>query len=123
MKTKWLLLAALVFTVNVMQAQERPVLETTEVEEDITPRTRTSTVAPPPPPPPPPPARNTEEIFRVVENMPRYYGAECDEKQSKQAKKECSMQEMLNFIYGNLKYPAIAKENKVDWHWLLPFSR
>ncbi|WP_367388082.1 energy transducer TonB [Lewinella sp. LCG006] len=70
---------------------------------------------PPPPPPPPPPARSGfEEIFKVVEEMPRYGKAECEAMATKNEKQECAKEAMLSFIYGNLQYPPLAKEHDVE---------
>lgn len=66
--------------------------------------------APPPPPPPPPP--KVEEIFKVVEDMPRFPG--CESEGDKAAKQQCATKKMLEFIYKNIKYPAIARENGVE---------
>jgi protein TonB len=69
-------------------------------------------VAPPPPPPPPPPPA-VKEIFKVVEEMPRFMGCENVDGDIK-AKKACSDRKMLEFIYQNIKYPKIARENGVE---------
>ena len=45
-----------------------------------------------------------EEIFKVVEEMPRFVGCE-DAEMSLKEKNECSKKKMLEFIYTNLKYP------------------
>ena len=67
---------------------------------------------PPPPPPPPPPEPEVDEIFKVVEEMPRFPG--CENKGSAAEKKACADKKMLEFIYKNIKYPAIARENGVE---------
>jgi periplasmic protein TonB len=67
--------------------------------------------APPPPPPPPPPPKE-EEIFVIAEDMPRFPG--CEDLPSKKEKEECAQKNMLEFIYANIKYPAIARENGVE---------
>lgn len=67
---------------------------------------------PPPPPPPPPPAPKVEEIFKVVESMPRFPG--CEHLESVAERNKCSQANMVNFIYKNLKYPAIARENAIE---------
>lgn len=67
---------------------------------------------PPPPPPPPPPEPKVEEIFKVVEDMPRFPG--CEDLPSKEERKQCADKKMLEFIYKNIKYPAIARENGVE---------
>jgi len=68
--------------------------------------------APPPPPPPPPPKVDEEEIFKVVEDQPSFPG--CENISDKAEKKKCADEKMLQFIYGNIKYPAIARENGVE---------
>lgn len=68
--------------------------------------------APPPPPPPPPPVEEEEEIFKVVEDQPAFPG--CQDISDKAEKKKCAETKMLQFIYSNIKYPAIARENGVE---------
>lgn len=68
--------------------------------------------APPPPPPPPPPALEVKEIFKVVEDMPRFPG--CEDLPTTDEKKACSQTRMLEFIYKNIKYPAIARDNNIS---------
>ena len=68
---------------------------------------------PPPPPPPPPPKPKVEEIFKVVEENPRFPGCE-DLAGSKEEKEKCSKEKLLEFIYKNIKYPAIARENGIQ---------
>jgi protein TonB len=53
-----------------------------------------------------------EEIFKVVEQMPLFPG--CEDLGSYAEKKQCADKKMLEFIYGNIKYPAIARENGVE---------
>jgi protein TonB len=74
---------------------------------------------PPPPPPPPPPAPDEDEIFKVVEEMPRFPG--CDNEPTVEAKKACADKKMLEFIYKNIKYPAIARENGVEGTAVITF--
>lgn len=74
---------------------------------------------PPPPPPPPPPAPEVEEIFKVVEEMPRFPG--CENESTAEAKKACADKKMLEFIYKNIKYPAIARENGVEGTAVITF--
>ncbi len=76
----------------------------------------TEVIAPPkpaaPPPPPPPPPPKEEEIFVIAEDMPRFPG--CENLGSKKEKEECAQKKMLEFIYANIKYPPIARENGVE---------
>ncbi len=75
--------------------------------------------APPPPPPPPPPKKEPDEIFKVVEEMPTFPG--CEHITDKAARKACVDQKLLEFIYSNIKYPAIARENGVEGMVVITF--
>lgn len=90
---------------------EETKFESQDVEEETTVVAPVAVVAPPPPPPPPPPP--TDEIFKVVEQMPRFPGCE-DMKGTDKEKEECAKKKLLEFIYANLKYPAIARENGIE---------
>ena len=68
--------------------------------------------APPPPPPPPPPEPKVREIFKVVEEMPRFPG--CEDLGTMAEKKACADKKMLEFIYANVRYPSIARENGIE---------
>ena len=98
-----------------------------EIEfEDMTVEEETKVEAPPeepkeekPPPPPPPPKEEepeeeeTDEIFTIVQQMPRFPGCE-DIGGSDDDKKKCAEKKMLEFIYKNIKYPSIARENGIE---------
>ena len=62
------------------------------------------------PPVPLPPAE--EEIYKVVEEMPRFPGCVNDIPDRK--KEECSKELMLEYIYNNLIYPIQAKEENIE---------
>ncbi|MFN7115397.1 MAG: energy transducer TonB [Saprospiraceae bacterium] len=64
------------------------------------------------PPPPPPPVAEEEEIFKVVEEAPRFPG--CDDLATIQDKQACANKKLLEFIYKNIEYPAIARENNIE---------
>lgn len=66
----------------------------------------------PPPPPPPPSEPEAEEIFKVVEEMPRFPG--CENLATTDERKACADKKMLQFIYDNIQYPAIARENGIE---------
>ena len=76
--------------------------------------------APPPPPPPPPPEPEVEEIFKVVEQMPRFPGCE-DQGGSDQEKYQCAQKKLLEYVYKNIKYPAIARENGIEGRVVIQF--
>ena len=57
-------------------------------------------------------AQETEEIFQIVEQMPRFPG--CEELQTLREKKECSEQKFMEYINENLEYPEEAIKNKTE---------
>lgn len=63
-------------------------------------------------PPPPKVEEVIEEVFSIVEEMPRFPG--CDMEGTYEAKKACADKKMLEFIYENVKYPSVARENNVE---------
>lgn len=75
--------------------------------------------APPPPPPPPQMEDNDREIFKVVEESPTFPG--CEAVEEKQARQKCAEELMLQFIYKNIQYPMIARENGVEGMVVLKF--
>ena len=61
-----------------------------------------------------------EEIFKVVEQMPRFPGCE-DTAGDQAAKKTCADTKLLQFIQKNIKYPAIARENGIQGRCFVTF--
>lgn len=59
-----------------------------------------------------------EAIFKVVEDMPRFPGCE-NKGLNKTEVRKCADAEVLKFVYGNLKYPKIARENGVEGRAIL----
>lgn len=80
----------------------------------------TKAAAAPPPPPPPPPKPVVEEIFKVVEQMPRFAGCE-DLAGSDAEKKTCAEKKMLEFVYEHIKYPNVARENGIEGMVVIQF--
>jgi len=70
------------------------------------------TPPPPPPPPPPPMAEEAKEIFVVVEDMPTFPG--CDNLPDRAARKACSDEKLMAYLYENVSYPNIARENGIE---------
>ncbi|MBK9734902.1 MAG: energy transducer TonB [Saprospiraceae bacterium] len=99
--------------------EEAPKFLNQEVTEETKIETPAFVPKAPPPPPPPPPKAVEEEIFKVVEQMPRFPG--CEDKGTDKEKDDCAKKKMLEFIYANLKYPAIARENGVEGGVVLQF--
>lgn len=74
---------------------------------------------PPPPPLPLPPA--AEEIFKVVEEMPRFPGCEHIKGTSKKIE-DCAKEKMLEYIYDNLFYPKEALEQELQGIAVIQFT-
>jgi len=89
--------------------------QTLENEMDEQKRKKTPPVALPEDVSPP-----LDEIFKVVEQMPRFPGCE-DEPGDNKAKEECAKQKMNRFIYGNLQYPEKAKAAKIEGMCVIQF--
>ncbi|WP_235296192.1 TonB family protein [Portibacter marinus] len=53
------------------------------------------------------------EIFKIVEEMPRFPGCE-DIEGTEKDKEQCAKQKMLEFIYTNLKYPKKDREAGIE---------
>lgn len=69
-------------------------------------------IPPPPPPPLPPPAPKVEQIFKVVERMPRFPG--CEDQGSKEEKDSCAQEKLKKFVQDQLQYPEEAKAKGVE---------
>ncbi len=59
------------------------------------------------------------EVFKVVEEMPRFPG--CEDLETQAEKKKCADAKMLDYIYANLVYPAEAIEKNVAGMVVLQF--
>ncbi|MFT6321529.1 MAG: protein TonB [Granulosicoccus sp.] len=62
-----------------------------------------------------------EKNFKVINDLPRFPGCEGRGK-SKKELKECSDNEMLKFIYSNLKYPGKARAEKTEGRVIAQFT-
>jgi len=49
-----------------------------------------------------------DEVFKIVEEMPRFPG--CEELEEPQAREKCAQKRLLEFVYQNIKYPKTAKD-------------
>jgi len=94
-----------IFEEEDVEFMDQTVEEETVIEEEL------YVEAPPPPPPPPEP--EIEEIFKVVEQMPRFPGCD-DAGGSNEEKYACAQKKLLEYVYKNVKYPAIARENGIQ---------
>lgn len=48
------------------------------------------------------------DVYKIVEEMPRFPG--CEDLGTKPQKEDCATRKMLEFIYGNLQTPELARE-------------
>lgn len=73
-------------------------------------------------PPPLPKKKESEvdEIFAIVEEMPRFPGCDAS-KLSKVELKKCSEKKMFAYFAKNIKYPVIAKENDIQGRVVVQF--
>ena len=58
------------------------------------------------------------EIFTVVEEMPRFPG--CEHRPVLE-RKTCADQKMLQYLYKNIRYPAISKEEEIRSTFVIQF--
>lgn len=61
------------------------------------------------------------DIFKVVEQMPRFPGCE-DIAGDNKAKEECAKGKLMEYIYKVVKYPAIARENGIEGSAVVQFT-
>ena len=78
-------------------------------------------IPPVPPPPPVPPQPAEEEVFKVVEEMPRFPGCEHLKGNSKTIE-ECAKEKMMEYVYANLLYPKEALEQEVGGIAVIQFT-
>jgi bla regulator protein BlaR1 len=55
---------------------------------------------------------DTTDVYKMVEEMPRFSG--CEEEATLEARKACADKQMLEFIYKNLDYPTQARDKKIE---------
>ncbi len=108
---------------ELVEEEDEPVFEdqTIEAETEVNtpPPPKPKKAAPPPPPPPPPPKKKVDEIFRAVEEMPRFPG--CEEAAGKGKLDKCSEKALLQFIYKHIEYPTIARETGIEGRAIIQF--
>ena len=72
------------------------------------------------PPPPPPPPGFHQEVFMVVEQMPRFPGCEDVEGTQKELQK-CSDDKLIHFVAENIKYPQEARKAGIEGKCIVSF--
>lgn len=94
---------------------EKPVIEVAHDAKIV----KTQPAPPPAPAPPPPPKKETEIIWKIVEEMPRF--GDCRELNSRAERQKCSDKKLMEYIYSEVKYPAIARENGLQGNVIVSF--
>lgn len=61
-----------------------------------------------------------EEVFRVVEEMPRFPGCE-DNGGSMNEIKQCSQEKLLQFVSNEINYPEAAREKEIEGMTIVSF--
>ncbi len=92
------------------------IYEPTSDPQDLVQEEIVAAPAPKPAPLPPPPApkeKVPDELFFVVEEMPRFPGCE-EEGLSKAERKICAEKAMLEYVYGKIRYPEVARRNSIE---------
>ncbi|MCB0663783.1 MAG: energy transducer TonB, partial [Saprospiraceae bacterium] len=66
------------------------------------------------------PAYGQEEVFDIVEKMPRFPGCE-DAEMTEEERNTCSQQNLLAFVYDQVAYPQEALEQEISGTVVLSF--
>jgi protein TonB len=64
-------------------------------------------------------AQTEEVIYQIVEQMPRFPG--CEQLETKSKKENCSVNNLMEYVYSNLEYPEEAIKNKVEGRVVVRF--
>ena len=62
---------------------------------------------------------NPREIFKVVEEAPRFPG--CESLSSMDEKKKCAAEKMLQYLYQNIRYPDQARKDSIQGRAVITF--
>ena len=60
-----------------------------------------------------------EEVFKVVESMPRFPG--CEDESDRQKRDECSKEKLFMFVAENVQYPKAAKDKGIEGTAVIEF--
>jgi periplasmic protein TonB len=59
--------------------------------------------------------------YIVVEDMPRYKGCE-DTHDNKKEREACATGKLMEYIYKNIRYPQVARENRIEGTVVIQFT-
>jgi TonB family protein len=65
---------------------------------------------------------NTDDIYKVVEEMPRFAGTDVSNLTHEEDKRTASNKLMLEYIYKNVTYPANAREEGIEGMTVIRFT-
>ena len=85
------------------------------------PPAATVTSSRPAPPPPPPPVDGNDQLYKVVDEMPRFPGCESIGG-SKEDIRACANNKLVTFLGEHIRYPDLAKQHGVNGVVLLQFT-
>ncbi|MEO1434495.1 MAG: TonB family protein [Bacteroidota bacterium] len=72
-----------------------------------------------------PPPEDEEDpgdtIFDVVQEMPRFKVPGCESNTDQTERKACAEKAMLEYLYKNIRYPNIARQNNIEGYVVLQF--
>jgi protein TonB len=74
-----------------------------------------------PPPPPPPPVVDENQIFTIVEEMPRFKNSKCEAESDQKRKEDCAAKLLMAYVNKQLQYPKLAQEKKVEGTCVVTF--
>lgn len=77
-------------------------------------------IVPKAPPLPPDDTKGTEPWIIIAEEMPRFPGCE-DKDMTKKERYECATNMLLKFMYDNIRYPEMARQNGIQGTVYLKF--
>ncbi|MEM1328792.1 MAG: TonB family protein, partial [Bacteroidota bacterium] len=60
------------------------------------------------------PNPKAEQLYNVVDKMPRFFSKSCEKEQDDKARKKCSDTELVKYIYSNIKYPKAARQANIQ---------
>jgi len=92
-----------------------------EVDEVIVPKPTPQPEAPAPPVFVPEPVVEDAPPIKFAEKMPMFSSSKCNGFDTYEESKACAEKEMLQFIYKNIKYPNIARENGIEGMTVIRF--
>lgn len=70
---------------------------------------------------PPPVVVEDVKPIRFAQIMPRFLSSGCEAMTDEKEVQQCAQNEMLQFIYKNIKYPTIARENGIEGTTVIRF--